>query len=369
MANGNSFGTPPKNSKVKPGGQEVDPGVQAAIDAITGRDLFSAANNRKRFENEQRLAPTGLSPQQRADAVRSLQAQQQQSQGQTSSGPRSGSSIGGLGGGVGQLGFSASPNILRQRDIQTQLAELQLRNAQSQRANQRFAQNKAASKLPGPRHGVFQPQSTGNSLLDQLQQVLNPAPSPQRTSTSPIRNETPVDNSRVRVDVQEGTRRSSNPDALALLERLIGRGGSDAAKQSSKNQQKSQTALLRSLMGLGGLASGNAFSQPILAGIRRQVMDEVISRINRQSEAGGSSKSALAQTLRNDALARMEEAQSRVALDAQLQAAQQQANLGNTINTIGTQDPLQAELLSLLQAGANLDVDSPFSDSRFSFEG
>ena len=157
---------------------------------------------------------------------------------------------------------------------------------------------------------------------------------------------------------------ASNPDALTLLTNLINQGGSQAARQSSANQQQAQSDLLSTLQALNPLAQGQAFSTPILQGIARDIKNTLFRDINRASEAGGSSQNALAQYLRNQGLAQIESAQANAALQAQLSAAQNQSQLGNTLNTIGTQDPLTDELLALLQAGARL----PVLDDRTSFD-
>lgn len=357
---------------------QVHPDVQKSLDALRANDPFSADNVRRLVESGRYDNVFGGGRQTLAQQRQQLLSQAQQgTQGpygdirDRSPGISGGSSSGRGGGGSRRSVATANPNTLREQDIGTMLAELQLRQAMSAQNQQRFAQNRQASMTPGPRQGMadsgidpFLAAVYGSNAfqLGQPQQ----APAAQAQPQAPAQSQS---QGNIGVNVQEGMRDVTNPDALALLKKLIEAGGSKAARTSSSNQQSAQTSLLSTLQGLGGLASGQAFSQPILAGIRRQVMDEAMSRINRQSEAGGSSKSALAQTLRNDALSRMEEAQSRVALEAQLQAAGQQANLGNTLNTIGTQDPLQQELFTLLGLGANLPGQSPFSNINYSFTG
>jgi hypothetical protein len=156
--------------------------------------------------------------------------------------------------------------------------------------------------------------------------------------------------------LQDQVIHNSNPDALRLLSDLINAGGTEATKTATQNQLQGQGDILATLGALGGLASGQT-TAPLtgaLQGVARQFREQVFPQIARSAEAGGSSKGALRSLLENDAMARQQEVQSQVALDAQMKAAANQAGLAQALQSLSQQSPLSQELLALLGAGARL---------------
>lgn len=271
-----------------------------------------------------------------------------------------------LPGSNGARGFDTPANIGRGQVSGPSSSRFGARSSQQERDQRlnrqqnQLGQVRAGFSSDGPNQGIVGLQP------NVLQQLIAASSTPQVTrqftpnsvGTDPTRPvfQDPRRQQSFSAGLSTSPVRASNPDALGLLSQLINAGGSQAARQSSSNQQQAQSSLLSTLTGLSGLASGNQFPGAILQGIERGVRENVLSGINRASEAGGSSQSGLAQVLRNDALARLQEAQARTALDAQFTAAQTQGQLGQSINQIGTEDPLTAELLALLSAGAQLPV-------------
>lgn len=292
--------------------------------------------------------------------IQNISAQQQMNNPQPqqvmrTTGGGSGAITGGAGGGISRPVTNRAPMNTGQPSLsaQDEMAALQLR-ANKQQLNTPRVQQAGMSQLPEQGMLGKKPTMGGNTGPAQQTNLGSGGPNYLQNRTGG------------NVDPAGQYLNVTNRDALDAFSQAINAGPSRFAREASGNLREGMglnldaSAEVMALMRGGGLGGINR-------GIERDFADEVMSSINRSSEAAGANAGVLGSYLRNDANERMQEMKARVGMDAVLGGGQSMAGLNNALaNMAANGDPIANELIRYLTVGAQLDETlSPEDLERF----